>query len=258
MNPTLPLVLANAGMIAGGAVVGLLVGAAGVFLFLKMSANSTLAAARREAEGIVSKAKGEGETHAKQIELDARNAQAQRREQLEQELDTQRDELAEKERRLGKREDTLERKVDMLTLKEKNASDLEADVRKREQAIEGKKEELDQIAEERRSALDQFRQEQKHELLRVANMNEQDAKREALKAVEQECQHEAGQLIQQITARAEEEARDNALKLQGGHVPDLRVLADSFRKWCDEKSIPLDMRSIEKTFTTWCKSYSPR
>ena len=53
-------------------------------------------------------------------------------------------------------------------------------------------------------------------------------------------------------------ARGNAPKLQGGHVPDLRVLADTFRKWCAEKSIPLDMVSIEKTFSTWCKSYSPR
>ncbi len=53
-------------------------------------------------------------------------------------------------------------------------------------------------------------------------------------------------------------ARDNAPKLQGNHVPDLRVLADTFRKWCAEKSIPLDMASIEQTFTTWCKNYSAR
>lgn len=53
-------------------------------------------------------------------------------------------------------------------------------------------------------------------------------------------------------------ARDNAPKLEGGHVPDLHKLADAFRKWCGEKSIPLDMTSIEKTFTTWCKSYSAR
>jgi hypothetical protein len=53
-------------------------------------------------------------------------------------------------------------------------------------------------------------------------------------------------------------ARDNAPKLDGGHVPDLRKLADAFRKWCGEKSIPLDMTSIEKTFTTWCKNYSAR
>ena len=53
-------------------------------------------------------------------------------------------------------------------------------------------------------------------------------------------------------------ARDHAPRIDGRHVPDLRVLADTFRKWCGEKSIPLDMRNIEKTFTTWCRSYSPR
>ena len=53
-------------------------------------------------------------------------------------------------------------------------------------------------------------------------------------------------------------ARDNAPRIDGRHVPDLRVLTDAFRKWCAEKSIPLDMTSIEKTFTTWCKSYSAR
>jgi hypothetical protein len=49
-------------------------------------------------------------------------------------------------------------------------------------------------------------------------------------------------------------ARDNAPRIDGQHVPDLRQLADAFRKWCDGKSINLD----EKTFTTWCKSYSAR
>jgi len=53
-------------------------------------------------------------------------------------------------------------------------------------------------------------------------------------------------------------ARDSAPRIDGRHVPDLRVLADAFRKWCTEKSIPLDMTSIDKTFTTWCKSYSAR
>jgi hypothetical protein len=53
-------------------------------------------------------------------------------------------------------------------------------------------------------------------------------------------------------------ARNNAPKIDGRHVPDLRVLADTFRKWCGDKSISLDGASIEKTFTTWCKRYSPR
>jgi hypothetical protein len=53
-------------------------------------------------------------------------------------------------------------------------------------------------------------------------------------------------------------ARDNAPKLEGRHVPDLRQLADAFRKWCDGRSINLDATSIEKSFTTWCKSYSAK
>jgi hypothetical protein len=53
-------------------------------------------------------------------------------------------------------------------------------------------------------------------------------------------------------------ARDNAPKLEGRHTPDLRQLADTFRKWCEGKSINLDASSIEKSFTTWCKSYSAR
>lgn len=53
-------------------------------------------------------------------------------------------------------------------------------------------------------------------------------------------------------------ARDTAPKLEGGHVPDLLKMANAFRKWCLDKAIPLDAPSIEKTFTTWCKSYSAR
>ena len=53
-------------------------------------------------------------------------------------------------------------------------------------------------------------------------------------------------------------ARDHAPLVNGRHVPDFCKLADTFRKWCAEKSIPIDMSNIEKTFTTWCKSYSPR
>jgi len=214
MIDSLPAVmLANAGLYAGSAVAGLILGSLGMFVLLKIAGNNTLTQAKKDADDLLAKARGEGETLAKQLELDARNDQVKRRENFDKELDQARDDLAEKERRLTKREDNLDRKLDMLTLKEKNAADLEAKVKQREDAIQGKKEELDQIAQERRDALEEFRQEQKNTLLRIANMSEADAKRESLKAVEQECQREAGQLIQKITEQAEEEAKDNALKI---------------------------------------------
>ena len=211
LTPT--LLANNTTMIVIGLVIGLIVGSLGMFLLLKVTASATLNAAKREAESLVEKAKSEGQTLAKQIELDARNDQVQRREAIEKELEEARDELGEKERRLTKREDNLDRKLDMLTLKEKNAADLEAEVKKREQAIEGKQEELEAMVIERKQALEEFRTEQKNTLLRVANLSEDDAKREALKVIETEVQHEAGQLIAKITEQAEEEAKDNALKI---------------------------------------------
>ena len=113
-NPTAMLVLG----LMGGAIVG----SVGMFLLLKVTGIANINAAKKQAEGIRAQAKTEGETLAKQIELDARNEQVKRREAIDKELEVSRDELAEKERRLTKREDNLDRKLDMLTLKEKNAS----------------------------------------------------------------------------------------------------------------------------------------
>ncbi|MEM9345528.1 MAG: ribonuclease Y [Planctomycetota bacterium] len=228
------VVLADSSMLVFGLVGGLIAGSIGMFFLLKVAANAALKNARQQADDIVKNAKTEGETLAKQIELDARNDQVQRREAIEKELEEARDELGEKERRLTKREDNLDRKLDMLTLKEKNAADLEAQVKKREQAIEGKQEELEAMAAERKQALEEFRTEQKNTLLRIANMSEEDAKREALSVIETEVQHEAGQLIAKITERAEEEAKDNALK----------ITLQAIQRYASEHSSDHTVRSI--------------
>ena len=52
-------------------------------------------------------------------------------------------------------------------------------------------------------------------------------------------------------------AREHVTRLPGGHVPDLRILAESFRSWCASKSIPLTARAIDKTFIGFCRSYRP-
>ncbi|WP_419737855.1 replication initiation protein, partial [Ruegeria sp.] len=50
-------------------------------------------------------------------------------------------------------------------------------------------------------------------------------------------------------------AREHVNRLQGGHVPDLRILAESFRSWCAAKDIPLNARAIDKTFIGFCRRY---
>jgi hypothetical protein len=52
-------------------------------------------------------------------------------------------------------------------------------------------------------------------------------------------------------------AREHVTRVQGGHLPDLRGLTDAFRNWCEAKSIPLDAKSIDRTFIGFCKNYRP-
>ena len=52
-------------------------------------------------------------------------------------------------------------------------------------------------------------------------------------------------------------AREHVTRIQGGHIPDLLGLTDAFRGWCEAKGIPLDAKSIDRTFIGFCRSYRP-
>jgi ribonucrease Y len=192
---------------------GLVLGAVLFFIIGKLLGIQAIAQSKRQAQDLLDKAQSEAQTLKKQAELDGLNELAKRREAFEAEVNDQRNQIKETERRVTKREDNLDRKLDTLTTKEKYLDDLDAGVKKRETQLTGKLEEADTLTAERRELIEAARREQKQTLLRIANLSEDDAKRESLKAVERECQHEAGQLIQKITEQAEEEAKDTALKI---------------------------------------------
>lgn len=210
IDPTLAL---GNGAAVALCVLALLIGFGIAFGLTKTMAGGTVNQAKQEAQDLVNKAKAEGETLAKQIELDARNAQAKRREDFEKETEASRNEMAEKERRLTKREDLLDKKLDTLGTKEKYLLDLDAQVKKEQSAIAGKKDELDGLLAQRRKALEEHNEQLKNDLLRVAHLSEEDAKREAMRVLEQQLQHESGQLIQRVTERTEEEAKELAQKI---------------------------------------------
>jgi len=197
------------GLIAAAAVVG----AAVSLVIARVFGLQTLSQAKREAEQVTEKARGEGETLKKQIELDARNEIAKRREEFEKEVNDQRAEIKDSERRVAKREDNLDRKLDVLATKEKYLDEMEGKVKQREDKVAAREAEIEQIMVKRRQLLDETEQEAKQRLLRIANLSEEDARRQALQSLEQEMQHEAGQVIQREMARAEEEAKENALKI---------------------------------------------
>jgi len=158
--------------------------------------------ARAEAEQLTESARREAESTRKQAELEARNEQIAKREAFEKESNEVRNELKEMERRLTKREDNLDRKLDVLTTKENQLDEREEQLKAREQEVQSKEKEADQALEQQRA-----------QLMKIANLSEDEARKTVLKRVEDEVQHEAGQLIQREMTKAEEEAKENARKI---------------------------------------------
>ncbi|MEM9251680.1 MAG: ribonuclease Y [Planctomycetota bacterium] len=193
--------------------VGMALGGGVAIVAARLLGSRTIGQARTEAQRLLDNANADAATVGKQAELDARNQVAAAKESADRELETERTQLKDAERRLTKREDNLDRKLDMLGTKEKYIDAQEEKVKQREEAIEGKQAELDALVKERREAMDRYHAEQKQRLLQISGLNEEEARKQALKALEAETQLEASEIIQRSTERAEEEARENAQRI---------------------------------------------
>jgi ribonucrease Y len=185
-----------------GLLVGLIAGAVAVYAFLHMSAQNLIGKAKAEAEGIRTSAKTEAENKAREIELKAKAEQMELRKQFDKETEAARRELKELDARLTKREDILDKKLDTLTTKERHLDDLQNRVTRGQQAVEAKDQELTRVLAE-----------QRERLLQISNLSADQAKEMLFKRIEDETRHECGELIQNITEHAQEEAKDKARQI---------------------------------------------
>jgi ribonuclease Y len=182
-----------------GILIGLIVGGVGVWAALQMAARSVIKTARAEADHIRHNASQEAQNKAKEIELSAKQNQLKLKEEFEREHEASRNAFKVQEQRLNKREDTLDRKLDTLTMKEKHLDDLEGRLTRREKSFADKELQLDKTLAEQRDRL-----------LQLSGMTADQARDMLLKRVESECRQEAGALIQQITEQAQEEAKEKS------------------------------------------------
>src|SRR5687767_14767622 len=171
-----------------GLLIGAAVGAGGVFAYVQMSARNLLTRARAEAEQLKENALKEAQNKAKEIELAAKTERLKERETSERENQAALRKLEEHELRLSKREDILDRKLDTLSVKEKNLDDMERRLTAQQKSVVAKDEQLSKALAE-----------QRERLLQLAGMSPEQAKELLLTRIEQECRQDAGALIQRIT-----------------------------------------------------------
>jgi ribonucrease Y len=185
-----------------GIVLGVVLGAAGVFVFLRAMAKNALAQAHQEAERLKSNALNEAQNKAKEMELAARQEQIKRKEEFDREIQAAKTEVRNDEARLSKREDTLDRKLDTLSVKERHLEEVETRLAQREKGVAVKDQQLTETL-----------QQQRQQLLQITSLSADAAKDLLLRRMEDDCKLECGALVQRLTEQAQEEAKEKSRQI---------------------------------------------
>lgn len=174
-----------------GLIFGLLIGV----LLKKLLVSSRIKDAEEEAKKIVNDALKDAETKKKESLLEAKDMIYQAKSDFERETRERKAELAILEKRFLQREENLERKMDLLDKKESELSRKEREFCSKEKALEEKLEFYNKGIKEQREMLE-----------RIARMSSEDAKKQLMKALEDEARFEASKMIKRI----EDESRESA------------------------------------------------
>ncbi len=199
-----PLVLGDVTTIVaaiGGAallIVGLVIGRG----LVRLIGGKSIAEAKAEGARLIESARADAQTQARQIVLDAEKAAVERKAKLDQELEGQRNELRETDRRLTKREDQIERREEALSAKDAaNAK-----------AAEGLKAREDKLVR-REAEVEAVLLQQKDKLYELARMSKDEAKAMLLERIENDFRQEAAKVARKITQEAEEDAKKKAQEI---------------------------------------------
>jgi len=174
-----------------GAIAALLAG----YLLTIWLGKKRVDSARRDAERILNTANSEAEVAREKAEVEAKGVILKGQEELKKEEDAMRAELKEAEKRIAKREDNLEAKLDTLTTKEKSIEQTIKKLQATNEEIVQKEKRADQLLVDRRDAL-----------LKVAGVTADEAKRQILGELKHEVDREAAILIDKTINTAKEEA----------------------------------------------------
>lgn len=174
------------------ALLTLVLGLAGGFLYRKNVAEKTITSAETAAQKIVEDAQKTAEAKKREAILEAKEEVLKHRNEVEKENRERRNELQRQERRLVQKEELLDRKMESIERKEESLSGKEAET------------------EEIRSQLKDLHKRQILELERLSGLTSDEARGLLLANVEEEVKHEAAIMIKEIESQAKEEGEKRA------------------------------------------------
>ncbi|MDI6860761.1 MAG: ribonuclease Y [Caldisericia bacterium] len=156
------------------------------FYIRRYVAESKIGGAEKEAQRIKEMAVQDAESRSKEIISKAREEAVRIRNETEKELKLRKQEIQKLEAKLIQREEIIEKKLESIDRREKTVAQKEEEVRKMREAL--------------------ARQYEKHkqELLRIANLTEEEAKRELMEKLEKELSLEISKKIKEYEDKLKE------------------------------------------------------
>ncbi|MFH1024031.1 MAG: ribonuclease Y [Planctomycetota bacterium] len=181
---------------------GLLLAAAGAafavgIVLQKRRAEADRSRREKELQDRLAAVRGEGERLHREMEVKLKDEILRRREGLEKEMAESRQELKSQEKRVLKREDEFDRKMDVIAKKEKYLERAEMGISDKQKELQGKE-----------ALLIQKLEEEKQVLLKVAGISKEDATQMIMKHLEGELESETAAMI----TKYQEIAKDTSEK----------------------------------------------
>ena len=158
------------------------------FTYRKKVAEREIKSAEAEATRIINEAIKGGENKKREMLVEAKEEIHKNRTEYEKEVKERRADLQKQERRLQQKEESLDKKMDAFERKEE-------DLHKRQAAVAATQEEVNLIKKSQLEMLE-----------KISGLTQEDAKSQLLKALENECRHEAAMKIKEIEAQTKDNA----------------------------------------------------
>ncbi len=166
--------------VLSGIIIGAFAGVTGHRVLARLRAD----AARGVAEGILADARREAETLRKEEDLQYKEDALRRREALDAEIETARREQREHERRLEKRADLLDQKLELINKKERDFESVQRFLAEQQEEVNRRHAEVKQTLADQREVLH-----------RQAQLGPDEARSVLFRRLEDDLRHEAGGLI---------------------------------------------------------------
>jgi len=169
---------------------------------MKLLERARRSGVEKEIAAMKAAAQAEAQKIVAQAEARAKNELIRLREQFDKESEAARRELREEEKRLSKREDMIDRKLETINSKERMVEAAERAVAEREKSLAEKDRHLSELIAQ-----------QKTQLMKIANLTQQQAEQMLLERIEKDMEAETAQLISRRLEEANETAETRAREI---------------------------------------------